>query len=1210
MSPLQQFRPPPPPQGSLKAAIDGANAAAGSGGGGGGGGGFSFGGLASNVLGGAGQAALFGLEAIQYPMRATIASADMVGSAVTGKEHGGNQEWLDQVTDETFGTGDYVDTGNEWFDRILGFTGDVALDPLTYATFGVGKAAGAAGRASLAAKVASQGGKVDDVGKAARLGLSSFDDVTREALGYGGHGVRLGTKNNNVIIPGTRKLARGVGEGLNRTRAKIGDTALGRGYRSLRTPTELATDIEILTGRATGDVMQSAARVYADDVIRMGEGTVANMFGKQMRQWDKLSSAERVALTHSVEGGAKGVGRDFYDELFDALSEAGATGVKKRDNYVIHSITDEMRAFAKGDAELSKLFKVDKAESGGLAFARKLEPGGTYTIQGQKVTLGDASIADINDKFGAILGFKVMEDDFAKLSRMAVMSTAQDAGMSRGLLAIKEKFPDLARRLDESGDHLTQTVNKSATKKAAKKEAKRFEKLVNRIEGEIKTNKGTATANTREAKSRAVAYYRDTVDQLKTVKASTKRALRDLVKQESDAGKTLAKLDKKFDNLVKETDRKLLKAQKRLDDARKAVNDPADPRLVSRADKAKAGSARRVSRKKAIKDMEQAVSDLEDDLAKLDEIRSGGSFRGDEHTRTVSAAKAGDRFDEAGDSLAANSGPLHPDDAVRRAEIDAEVNDAMANLHGVESEQAAKFATNDAEKAIEQQRAQDALDGWMSGNVDLDATKATLAAAKDDLASVKGLSTGSRKQLQETRDELESVIALTGASNDPELQQIVGLLEEARLLQLEAETTMKWNLSHARAWTKSAKAGNVQPVMMDTLADGWNRVGKQLFDDADGLVIKQQLAESFKNLVDATADGKWVSMLDEYTKFFKTYATMSPGFHFRNAMSATFMNYSDGVGTIEMVDSIKLWKKFRNDPQHFLSSLADDDPVRKAFEAVFGSGAGGNFSIAELGDASKWGRMTNNVATRASRRAGEWVEGPARLAMALDTVKRGGDSAEALARITRIHFDYAQMSKFDRKMKRIIPFWTFMSRNLPLQMQQMWMKPKAYSHYASFVRNFDAGEEGDIVPLNWRERGAFNTGFSIGGNAVMAAPDLPFTRLQSELEKLSDPMRLAADFNPLLRVPAELAANKKAFSGREFYDDENKLLYALLNMAPAASQVDRLTGGEVTGAFGGNTDYREDKQASSIAGYLGIPAMELTPKQLEYELRRLAAAEK
>ena len=81
--------------------------------------------------------------------------------------------------------------------------------------------------------------------------------------------------------------------------------------------------------------------------------------------------------------------------------------------------------------------------------------------------------------------------------------------------------------------------------------------------------------------------------------------------------------------------------------------------------------------------------------------------------------------------------------------------------------------------------------------------------------------------------------------------------------------------------------------------------------------------------------------------------------------------------------------------------------------------------------------------------------------MALDTIESRRHRASAYDRLARIHFDYAAVSKFDEKAKKLIPFWTFMSRNLPMQISEMWTKPKVYAWYNSFVRNF-AGEPGRV----------------------------------------------------------------------------------------------------------------------------------------------------
>src|SRR5690606_30257007 len=111
--------------------------------------------------------------------------------------------------------------------------------------------------------------------------------------------------------------------------------------------------------------------------------------------------------------------------------------------------------------------------------------------------------------------------------------------------------------------------------------------------------------------------------------------------------------------------------------------------------------------------------------------------------------------------------------------------------------------------------------------------------------------------------------------------------------------------------------------------------------------------------------------------------------------------------------------------------------------------------------------------------------------------------------IARTHFDYADISDLDRQMKRVIPFWMFMSRNLPLQMQQMVMRPRWYAAYNHAVQNF--GEDADWLP-QW-------TGQS---RAVMAGnwgiiPDLQHMNLSADLQTLdpTDPMRMLSNFNPV-----------------------------------------------------------------------------------------------
>jgi hypothetical protein len=141
---------------------------------------------------------LKGLEAFTIPGRAVVAGIregidSFDGDPNTEASFG---DFVRNVKDPMYGFGKAfkINTGNKWLDRAIGFVGDVALDPITYATFGVGKAVGFAGRADLAAKVlANTGDKalstaVVRQGRSALRGLPNANDVL-QSVGANKYGV-------------------------------------------------------------------------------------------------------------------------------------------------------------------------------------------------------------------------------------------------------------------------------------------------------------------------------------------------------------------------------------------------------------------------------------------------------------------------------------------------------------------------------------------------------------------------------------------------------------------------------------------------------------------------------------------------------------------------------------------------------------------------------------------------------------------------------------------------------------------------------------------------------------------------------------------------------------------------------------------------------------------------------------------------------------
>ena len=446
-----------------------------------------------------------------------------------------------------------------------------------------------------------------------------------------------------------------------------------------------------------------------------------------------------------------------------------------------------------------------------------------------------------------------------------------------------------------------------------------------------------------------------------------------------------------------------------------------------------------------------------------------------------------------------------------------------------------------------------------------------------------------------------------------------------------------------RKMVTAADRGKLAPVMLTALNDNWHMLYEGVLKQGD-TIIDAQLHEMFKNLIVLDKQPKvFGRVFNSLTNLFKTYATLSPGFHVRNALTGIFMNTSDGVALARQLEGNNLWRQYMKNGDEWLNEQTPR--VRKAFEATFGSGAGGRYTESGVASLSTdvqnktlariYNAAAQNKVTRLAQRAGERVEGALRLGMALDSVDRGESVTEALTRITRVHFDYSQTSELDDIAKRYIPFWTYMSRNLPLQISQMWTKPGVYATYESAVRNFSS-PDAPYTPSYWLDSGGFNTGLKVPKNSlpvlkaasglpIYLTPDTGYNRLGQDIAALTSPAKMAAQANPLLTTPFEYASKTDFFTGRHFdpATDYEKvggvtgiplnILATLLNQTNEAGEVSSNFANAVRGVnplmdremrLLPDDPEGKKRQAESIARFLGVPARTLTPKQQDAEFYR------
>jgi len=350
-------------------------------------------------------------------------------------------------------------------------------------------------------------------------------------------------------------------------------------------------------------------------------------------------------------------------------------------------------------------------------------------------------------------------------------------------------------------------------------------------------------------------------------------------------------------------------------------------------------------------------------------------------------------------------------------------------------------------------------------------------------------------------------------------------------------------------------------VVIDELGRAWEKLSSKFG--------KIEVTSDFKDLWDNAKyfeDPRFIKELTNYlggfTKFHKAWATFTPGFHVRNLIGNSFQYILAG-GKIENLkpatkihfDWLSAYKKGRTWKQ-FLETLdpVDREAATIARNAMLGSGGGIYGDV--FHEVVRGNKLYDNRLTRFSRKYGQMSDNMSRFILGFDAAKQGMTSDMATARVRKFYFDYEDLSKLDRTMKQFIPFWIWTSRNLPLQLQNMWLNPKPYAIYNSFVRNFrdKESEQRKPLPSFLQEVEAFQ----LPGMNVYAAPDLNFTRVQQQLAQLGNPKKLGTNLNPLFRIPTEQVIGQNLYNDKVIETPQDRLVNALQGLVVPVATGDRL----------------------------------------------------
>ncbi|HYD90671.1 MAG TPA: hypothetical protein VEA37_04185, partial [Flavobacterium sp.] len=322
--------------------------------------------------------------------------------------------------------------------------------------------------------------------------------------------------------------------------------------------------------------------------------------------------------------------------------------------------------------------------------------------------------------------------------------------------------------------------------------------------------------------------------------------------------------------------------------------------------------------------------------------------------------------------------------------------------------------------------------------------------------------------------------------------------------------------------------------------------------------LPRQIADELNDL-NKVDDGALEKVGRGYDKYFmapwKALATAAnPGFHVRNALSNQWQNYLDvGAKVFNPIEQAKalflpVMKNVKvGDKTYSGKELID---VMKQ-QGVLNQGWIGKDLPTYIDKELKHGLKTLPGKTLdlinplgqnfAGRKVGNAIENQAATFNFMQNLKKnGGDIKEAASHRDKFLFDYGDLTNFERKvMRRAVPFYTWMRKNIPLQAEQMIKQP---GKYATIPKGINAIEnQSDPVNETWLPeymKGYIKTPLGSKDKPIYWNPNMPW----QDLEKLNAkelPKTLIPSLTPPLKAAVELGMNKNFF----FNDEIEKKRY-------------------------------------------------------------------
>ena len=323
---------------------------------------------------------------------------------------------------------------------------------------------------------------------------------------------------------------------------------------------------------------------------------------------------------------------------------------------------------------------------------------------------------------------------------------------------------------------------------------------------------------------------------------------------------------------------------------------------------------------------------------------------------------------------------------------------------------------------------------------------------------------------------------------------------------------------------------------------------------------------------------KLLTLYDKFLKNWKAVNTLvAPSFHVQNSASNAFQSFLSIGSDALNPKSIKLAKNIllTNDPYQTVKISGKKYTYQKLNRLAKKYGViDENFAAYDFGKdkPTRWELGQRNAdlqklsdvkwkdspiwdsVLQTSTVVGSNIESIQRMNLWIGRLKKGDDFEEATRKVDQFLFDYSDLTDFEQNiMKRVIPFYTFMRKNIPMELEAMLNTPSIFrniNYGIDEIQNMDENTVPENKRNEWRQdyieipysRNLTDTSENIGIN-----PQFPY----QQLDRL-DVDKLIGSTSPLIKMPLEAYTGSYAYTGMDIGSPLEYILSQSLVTSPVS----------------------------------------------------------